>query len=294
MIINHSLPTFASGGIKRRVQGVFTPFKSLLVVAGAAAAMEFSAAQANAAGALWISAPNWSYSSALASSPVGTAYFWGLSAGPGTYSFAYAYSVGGGGSAYAFAQAAAGRGGMGAFQVGGLADPYAGNSVNISLDDPSNPGGFPTNSPGSDPFSTSYTVSGTGITLTGSGSELSSDDQLQAFVYNGATDMASLEAEIGASSDSGTTSSGDVTDLSTLASDFGLTPLDSPVDDPSSISSLNFTENTGMIAGDFSNVILVGQEGVPSPAPEPATFGLMGIGMAGLAILKKRRAAKTA
>jgi len=290
-MINHN--SFPNSSPNRHQKGASSPLKSILLVAGAMAVMEFSVTSANAAGALWISAPNWSYSSAIASSPVGTAYFWGLSAGVGTYSFAYAYSVGGGGSAYAFAEAAAGRGGMGAFQVAGLADPYAGNSVNISLDDPSNPGGYPTTQPGSDPFSSSYTVSGTGITLTGSGSELSADDQLQAFVYNGATDMSSLEAELGASSSSGTTSSGDVTDISTLEADFGLIPLDAPVDDPSSISSLGFTENTGDIAGDYSNVVLIGTEG-PTPTPEPGATWLMGIGLAGLVIIQKRRATATA
>jgi hypothetical protein len=251
-------------------------------------ALEFSAAPAHAAGAVWISAPTWSYSAALAQSPVGTAYFWGLSAGVGTFSWAYAYSVGGGGAAYAFAEAAAGRGGMGAFQVAGIADPYAGNSVNISLDDPSNPGGYPTTDPSSNPFSSAYTVSGSGITFSGSGSELNADDQIQAFVYNGPTDMADLEAEIGASASSGNTSAGDVTTLSDLESDFSLIPLDSPIDDPGSVSSLNFTENLGAIAGDYSNVILIGTE---ESVPEPGVTALMGIGLAGLVILRKNRTA---
>ena len=157
----------------------------------------------------------------------------------------------GGGAGYAFAEAAVAQGGMGAVQVAGLADPYAGNSIDISLVDPSNPSGYPQSEPGSDPLSSSYTVSGSGITFTGSGEEMNGDDELEAFVYNGNTDMASLESELGASSSSGTTSSGDVTGLSTLESDFGLIPLDAPIDDPSSISSLNFTENTGDIDREF-------------------------------------------
>jgi hypothetical protein len=217
-----------------------------------------------------------------------------LSVGAGTYSFAYAFSNDGLGDAgYAFAEAAVGQGGMGAVQVAGLADPYAGSSVDISLLDPSNSGGYPTTSPGSDPLSSSYTVSGSGITFTGSGNELNGVDELQAFVYNGNIDMASLEAELGASSSSGTTSSGDVTDLSTLTSDLSLIPLDAPMVDPSSLSSLNFTENTGDINPDNSNIILVSMSDASS-VPEPGTMALAGIGAAGLLIFSRRRSATVA
>jgi len=265
-----------------------------LAVAGTVTAMELSVAPAKAAAALWISAPTWSYSAAAAESPVGWAYFWGLSVGPGTYSFAYAFSNDGLGDAgYAFAEAAVGQGGMGGVQVAGLADPYAGVGIDISLTDPSNPSGYPQSQPGSDPFSSSYTVSGTGITFTGSGSELNGDDELEAFVYNGNTDMASLEAELGASSSSGSTSSGDVTGLSALESDFGLIPLDAAIDDPSSLSSLNFTENTADIHQNFDNVVLVGMSDAVS-TPEPGAAWLLGIGTASLLIFKKRRAAVVA
>ncbi len=258
--------------------------KVVLAVAGTAAAMDLSVTPAKASGALWISAPTWSYSAALAQSPIGTAYYWGLSVGVGSYSFAYAFSNDGlGDAAYAYAQAAAGRGGRGAFVFSGIADPWAGDAVDISLIDPSNPSLYPTTDPGSNPFSTPYTVSPTGITFTGSGSTLSGDDEIEAFIYNGGADMPSLEGELGASSSSGTTSAGDVTGLSTLESDFGLIPLDAPADDPSSLSSLAFTENTGMIGANESNVILVGIEQVP----EPSATWLMGIGIAGLLIFRK-------
>ncbi len=213
--------------------------KLALAVAATVATMGLWATQAKAAAALWISAPNWSYSAAAAESPIGFAYFWGFSVGPGTYSWAGAFSNDGlGDAAYAFAEAAVGRGGMGAVQVAGFADPYAGESIDIGLIDPSNGGGYPTSKPGTNPFSSSYTVNGSGITFTENGSELNGDNQLEAFVYNGNTDMASLESELGASSDSGSSSAGDVTDFSTLTGDLGLMPLDAPMDDPNGISSL--------------------------------------------------------
>ncbi|HEY5296918.1 MAG TPA: PEP-CTERM sorting domain-containing protein [Verrucomicrobiae bacterium] len=260
-------------------------------MAGTLAALELSVAPAKAAAALWVSAPAWSYSAAAADSPVGWAYFWGLSAGAGTYSWAYAFSDDGAGDAgYAFAEAAVAQGGMVGVDVGGVADPYAGVETDTSFLDPSDPGGYPTSKPGSDPFSSSYTVSGSGITFTGNGEELNGDDELQAFVYNGPTDMASLESELGAASSSGSTSSGDVTDLSTLAGDFGLIPLDTPIDDPGSINSLNFTENTGDIDQNADNVILVGMSEAES-TPEPGAAWLAGLGLASLLIFRKRRAA---
>lgn len=245
---------------------------------------------ANGAEALWVSAPTWSYSAAAADSPVGWAYFWGLSVGAGTYSFAYAFSNDGAGdAAYAFAEAATGLGGMGAVQVGGVADPYAGTSIDITPIDPSNPGGYPTSKPGSDPFSTPYTVSSSGITFTGAGNELNGTDGLEAFTYNGNTDAATLESELGATNEGGNTQAGDVTDLSTLESDFGLIPLDSLITDPSSLSGINFTENDASV--DPSKVILIGIQDAES-VPEPASMSLLVLG--GLAALSRKRRRHTA
>jgi hypothetical protein len=261
--------------------------KLVLAVAGTVAAMGLWAAQAKAAAALWISTPTWSYSAAAADSPIGSVYFWGLSAGPGTYSFAYAFSNDGLGDAgYAFAEAAVGQGGMGAVQVAGFADPYAGESIDIPLTDPSNPSGYPASKPGSDPFSSSYTVTPTGINFTENGQELNGDFELEAFVDKGLTDMASLEADLGVSSDSGTTSTGDVTDFGTLMSDFDLEPLDAPTDDPGSIASLGFTENTGDIDGNMDNVVLIGKA---TAAPEPASVVLLAGGLIGLGLYWRRR-----
>jgi hypothetical protein len=289
---NKSFSTCATGSTKGHAKSIFSLIKIALAVAGTVTAMELSVAPAKAAAALWISAPTWSYSAAAAQSPAGWAYFWGLSVGPGTYSWAYAFSNdGNGNAAYAFAEAAVAQGGMGGVQVAGLADPYAGVGIDVSLTDPSNPSGYPTSDPASDPFSSSYTVSGTGITFTGNGQELNGNDGLEAFVYDGSSSMASLESELGASSSSGSTSSGDVTGLSALASDFSLIPLDPLIVDPSSLSSLSFTENTADINPNYNNVVLVG---VMNAVPEPCAAGLLGIGMASLLIFRQRRAAATA
>jgi hypothetical protein len=296
MFKSKSFSTCAKGNIKGRAQRIFSQIKIVLALAATVTGMELSVAPAKAAGAMWISAWNWSYSSALAQSPVGTAYFWAFSVGGNSYSWAYAYSVTPGvGSAYAFAEAAARRGGMGAVQVAGIADPFAGDSIGIPLVDPSNPGSWPTNDPASDPLSSSYTLSDMGATFTGSGSELSGDDEIQAFVYNGPIDEADLESEFGASSGNGTSLAGDVDSFSELESDFGsyLVPLDAPDDDPSSLSSLNFTENTGMIDANMDNVILVGEEDA-TVTPEPSATWLLGIGVASLLIFRKFRAAKVA
>lgn len=270
-------------------RSIFPLIKVVLAVAGTVAAINLSVTPARAAGALWISASTWSYSSALAQSPIGTAYYWGLSFGPGSYSWAYAFSNDGfGNAAYAFAMASAGRGGMGAIQVAGAADPFAGDSIGLPLIDPSNPSGFPTTDPTTDPWTVPYTESPTGITFSGSGSELNGDDEIQAFLYFGTLSQSGLEAELGATSSSGTSSSGDVTSLSTLESDFNLIPLDAPVDDPSSISSLTFTENTGRILPNDTNVVLVGMSDAQS-TPEPSATWLVGIGIAGLFIFRKFR-----
>jgi hypothetical protein len=243
---------------------------------------------ANAGAFLWISAPAWTYSSAAAASPAGSAYFWAFSVGAGTYSWAYAFSNSAFGSAYAFAEAATGLGGLGGVDAAGIADPYAGVGIDISLTDPSNPSGYPTSDPASDPFTTPYTVSSSGITLTGSGEELNGLDGLQAFSYTGGTSLSTLESKIGASSENGTTSTGDVTNISSLMTDFGLIPLDGLVTDPSSLSNLSFTENTSGL--NTANVILVGVgDAVSSPEPAPAC--LLAAGLLGLLAFRRRRTA---
>jgi len=177
---------------------------------------------------------------------------------------------------------------VGAVNVAGIADPYAGVGIDISLTDPSNPGGFPTTKPGSDPFSTPYTVSSTGITLTGSGEELNGVDELEAFTYTGGTDLSTLEGELGASSASGTTSAGDVTDISKLMTDLSLVPLDGLVTDPASLSGLTFTENDSSV--NTADVILVGLGDAVS-TPEPAPAFLLAAGLLGLLAFRRRRTA---
>lgn len=242
--------------------------------------------RAQAGAFLWISAPTWTYSAAAAASPIGSAYFYGFSIGAGTYSWAYAFSNDGvGDAAYAFAEAATGLGGVGGVQVGGVADPYAGVGIDTSLIDPSNPSDYPTTDPTTDPFSTPYTVSDTGITFSENSSELNGVDELQAFEYTGPTDASDLEALLGASAESGTTSAGDVTDINPLISDLSLIPLDNLVTDPSSLSGLTFTENDSDV--NTADVILVGEGGASAPEPTPAF--LLGTGILGLGWLAVRR-----
>jgi hypothetical protein len=266
---------------RRRLSRVFAPAALVLGICG-------SVQTANAGAFLWISAPNFTYSAAAAASPTGTAYFWAFSVGAGTYSYAYAFSNNALGNAYAFAEAATGLGGLGGVNVAGVADPFAGVGIDIPLTDPSNPGGFPTSKPGTDPFSTPYDVSGTGITLNGSGSELNGVDELQAFSYTGGTNLSTLEGELGASAGNGTTSAGDVTAISSLMSDLSLIPLDNLVTDPSSLSGLTFTENTSGL--NTANVVLVG-EGEAASTPEPAPAFLLATGLLGLLAFRRRRTA---
>ena len=249
-------------------------------------------AQTAKAGAfLWISAPAWTYSAAAAASPAGSAYFWALSVGAGTWSWAGAFSNDGvGDAAYAFAEAATGLGGLGAVNVAGFADPFADVGLGISID-PSNPGGFPTSDPNTDPFSAgAYTVSGTGITFNNeSSSELNGVDEIEAFEYTGGTDMTSLENELGVSAESGISSTGDVTDFGSLTSLLGLVPLDSPDMDPSSnLAGLTFTENdSNVITAD----VIVVAEGDAVSTPEPATAGLLVASVLGLLAFRRRRTA---
>jgi len=246
---------------------------------------------ASAAAFLWISAPNWSYSAAAAASPIGSVYFWGLSSGSGTYSFAYAYSHDPGvGSADAFAEASAnGLGGVGAVDAVGIADPFAGVGIDTSLIDPSAPSGYPETEPGSDPLSSAYTVTDNGITFTGSGEEMNGSDSIEAFLYNGGTDESSLDTDLGVGSDTmtGNTSSGDVTDMSTLATDFSLIPLDPLISDPGSLSGLTFTENDSSV--NPADVILVG-EGDAESVPEPGPACLLAVGIVGFLALRRRAA----
>jgi hypothetical protein len=262
-------------------------------ILSAAVVLGFSGAvqPAHAGAFAWISAPTWTYSAAAASSPAGTAYFWGLSIGVGTYSWAYAFSNSPFGSAFSFAEAATGFGGMGGTQVAGIADPFAGDSIDITLLNPANPGGFPTTDPSTDPFSASYSVSSTGITFTGSGSELNGLDEVQAFLYTGGTGAGTIEGDLGVSSMSGTSQTGDDSTIGALTNSFGLVPLDAPIMDPSSLSGITFTENDSSV--NTADVILVG-EGDASSTPEPATAWGLAAGLLGLALLTRRLRRATA
>jgi hypothetical protein len=240
---------------------------------------------ADAAAFLWISAPNWSYSAAYADSPAGFAYFWGLSIGAGSFSYAAAYSFGGGGSAAAYAVAVAGFGGAGAAGAVGFADPYAGVEIGgPQIADLSNPALYGSESSGDhSSFTSAYNVSTTGITFNGSGTELNGADEVEAFLYTGTTDASTLCGHVGASSSCDTanqsTSSGDVTNLTSLASDFGLTALEAaPTLDPGSLSSLAFNQTVTTDEINNGDVILVGQ-GDAASVPEPGSILLLGQGL---------------
>ncbi len=265
-------------------------YRGAALGAAVAAAMGLGASAANAAESLWISAPTWSYSAALASSPRGTAYFWGLSVGANTFSFAYAFSNDGAGdAAYAFAEASAGGlGGYGAVDAAGFADPYAGLGIDITPLDPSNTGSYPSTKPGTDPLTSPYSVSTSGITFTSEGSsELNGSDGIQAFTYNNSSSASysSLESALGASNNGGNTSTGDVTGISTLTTDLGLIPLDPLITDPSSLTTLTFTENNSSV--NPSNVILVGVQ--DAAAPEPAPLAMLALAGAGLLLKRGKK-----
>lgn len=246
-------------------------------------------ASANAADFLWISAPNWSYSAAAATSPAGTAYYWGLSVGPTSYSYAGAFSTSPFGSAAAFAVASAGGlGGFGAADAAGIADPWSGVGIDIGLTDPSNPSGYPTSIPGSNPLWWPYTITDLGITFSSdSSSEMNGTDGIEAFYYTGGTDTASLENDFGASDMGDQTSTGDVTDVTALMSDFGSTliPLDGLVTDPNGLANMEllFNENVDPLTFNPNDVILVG-EGDAASTPEPTELAAL-IGMGALALL---------
>jgi hypothetical protein len=233
---------------------------------------------ADAAAFLWISAPTWSYSAAAAASPAGSIYFWGLSLGAGSFSYAAAYSTGVGGSAAAYAVARAGVGGAGAAGAAGFADPYAGVGVDIAqipsgdLSNPSDYGSDTSSDSSTAPSGSPYTVSTTGITFSGSGTELNGVDDVEAFLFNG--NSSDLCTDLGGSGCTSNDSSGGARDITALTSDLSLIPLDPLITDPDNLSSLNFTENDSSV--NTADVILVGQG---AAVPEPESVLLLGSGL---------------
>jgi hypothetical protein len=267
-------------------------WRKIVLAVGLAAGVAMGTSAANAAESLWISAPNWSYSAAAADSPAGWAYFWGLSVGANTYSFAYAFSNDGvGDAAYAFAVASANSfGGYGAVDAVGFADPYSGIDINDSFGHDSIPGDYPTSKPGSDPLTSAYTVSDSGISFNSeSSSELNGSDGLQAFLYTGGTDQSSLDTLLGATGTGGNTSAGDISSITALEGLGSLTALDPVISDPSSNNGITFTNpisNTQQ-----TDVILVGFENAAS-APVPASLSLSVLGLFGLGSLALMRRAR--
>ena len=86
-----------------------------------------------------------------------------------------------------------------------------------------------------------------------------------------------------------TTSTGDVTDIPTLMSEFSLIPLDPLISDPGSLSGLSFTENTSGL--NTADVILVG-EGEAASTPEPALLvSMASLSFMGLIFFARRKKA---
>ncbi len=269
-------------------------WRNVALAAAVAAGVGMGATAANAAAALWISAPDWSYSAAAAASPSGSIYFWALSVGPGTYTWAWAYSHNALGSADAYAEASANSlGGVCAAQASGFADPAADVGIDTTPLNGFDTSSYPTSGkPSSDPLSSAYTVTDTGITFTSGSAGYNSPgagDAIEAFLYSGnsSASYASLETALGASSSSGSSSAGDVTSISTLETDLGLTPLDAAVSDPGNLSSLAFTENYSS-SMTLDNVILVGMSDAAS-APVPSALSLSMLGVLGLGSLALAR-----
>lgn len=236
---------------------------------------------ANAAAFLWIAGANFSYSAATCATPGAAFYAWFLAAGAGATTTAFTACAGPLGGSASFAIAQAGTGGAGAAFAAGIADPYAGIEVGTTLSDFSNSGNYSSDASndGSE-FGTGYTLTPTGITFnsTATDSELNGLDEIAAYRYTGSEDQATLCAALGGSNCgvSDSTSAGDVTDLSTLQTDLGLTMLGSVEVDPAGLggSTLNFNTTVSNTA----QVILVGQGDAVSTTPEPASIALLGVG----------------
>lgn len=256
--------------------------------------------QANAAAFVWIAGNNFAYSAAACATPGAAFYAWFLAVGPNATTAAWTACSGPVGSSASFSIARARVGGGGAAWAVGFADPWAGIETGTTLSgfeqDSSNWQTDSNNS--SSEFSTPYTfdTSGsntTGITLDSNANDnaLNGLDTLTAYLYTGSEDSSTLCTALGGTncSSSQTTSTGDVTDLSTLSSDLNLTQLGTE-SDPNGLggSTLNFNQNVS----DSTQIILVGQgDAEAASAPEPVSISLIGAGLCGLGVMRRRRKA---
>ena len=266
------------------------PGKNVALAAAVMAVLGMRTVAAHAAESLWISAPDWSYSAAYAATQTTFGYYWALSLGSTSYSWAGANAIDANGSAYAFAEASADDlGGMGAVYASGIADPSSGAGLNLAPPNPADLGSFPS-SPGSDPFfSTPYTPTTDGVEFTSeSSSQTNGADGLQAFLYKGGTDQASLDTLLGLSGTSGTSSSGDVSDIATLEGNGSLTPLDPVMLNPETGKPITFNEL--LDAQQQSEVFLAGfQSAASAPVPSALALTMLGLlGLGGLALARRK------
>ncbi|HJZ97754.1 MAG TPA: PEP-CTERM sorting domain-containing protein [Candidatus Solibacter sp.] len=255
----------------------------------------FGAAQpADAAAFVWMEGPNFAYSAAACATPGAAFWAWFLAVGPGATTNAWTACAGPFGSSASFAIARAGVGGAGAAWAIGIADPWAGIDVGTNLTNFSDSGDYQTdsNNAGSEFIGSGFTLTPTGINfgVNASASDLNAVDRIGAYLYTGDTSLNALCAALGGSdcSSSNSTAAGNVTDLSTLQTDLGLTLLGSVEINPNNLAGSTLNFNQTLTNEQLSQVILVGQGDAVADAPEPASMALLAVGFGALACLRRR------
>ncbi len=233
---------------------------------------------ADAAAWMWVSAPGWSYSAATcAAAPGSSFYAWALFTGP---TYAWTACSGAFGSSASGAAAVPGVGGAGYADAVGAADPYA----DLSIDTTSMLGS--PNNYTSETTDFSVSTSGdemTGITFPSGGldSILGGADQLDAYLYTGASACSTFATLLGLSCSGSSETSAASTDISDFDTANGFTLLGSE-SDPASLTSLPFSIDEP--TSDEGELILVA-EGDAVSTPEPASGAVFSVGLLALGLV---------